>query len=261
MFNLDSALGIEIVNDTLFFAIVKKSTQGYSVQGSMVLKHYSDMPESELYGRVQHFVNMHSFNRDNVILGIPREQVILRYMTLPKEVEENLDQVAQLQFRKYEPNDEAESCLGYSVVERNETTGRIKLRVSMVGEDLIDHYINLLNSWNLYPYSIRVSSTGMVYAFAVHGDGFPEKDPALIFRFSENMVEAILMLEGQDYIAEVFHLKAGQEPAYDWLMIETTSFLSRINIKVDRISGYIWLDGFLRSCFLKLNRGSGMSFI
>ena len=85
MFNLDSALGIEIVGDKLFFTIVKKRYQGYSVQGSMVLKNYADMPEPELYGRVRHFISQHSFNRDNVILGIPRDDVILRYITLPRK--------------------------------------------------------------------------------------------------------------------------------------------------------------------------------
>ena len=97
MFNLDSALGIEILNDSLIFTVLKKRYQGYSVQGSMVLKNYADMPEPELYGRVQHFISQHPVNRDNVILGIPRDYVILRHITLPKEGEENLDQVVLLQ--------------------------------------------------------------------------------------------------------------------------------------------------------------------
>ena len=210
----------------------------------MVLNHYADMPESELYGRVQHFVNMHSFNRDNVILGIPREHIILRYITLPREVEENLDQVAQLQFRKYEPNEEVESCLDYSVVERIETTGRIKLRVSMISKERIDTYINLLASWDLYPYSVRLSATGMVYALAVHRDGFPGKDPALIFKFDEKMVEATLVMEGQEFVSETFHLKPGQVPDADWLMIETTSLISRMNFRVNRLSR-VYLAGEL----------------
>jgi len=236
MFNIDSALGVEIVDDKLFFTVVKKRYQGYSVQGSMILKNYADMPETELYGRVQQFISQHSFNRDNVILGIPRDHVILRYITLPQEVEENLDQVAQLQFRKYEPNEEVESYLDYDVVDRNEATGRIKLRVSMVGRALIDYYLNLLNSWHLYPYSVRISSTGLMYAFAVHRDGFPEKAPVLIYRISGDRAEAIMVLDGQEFYSEGFYLKPGQEVTPDWLMTETTSFVSRIGRKVNRLS-------------------------
>jgi len=257
MFNLDSALGIEIVGDSLVFAVVKRGRQGYSVQGSMVLNHYADMPESELYGRVQHFVNMHSFNRDNVILGIPREHIILRYITLPREVEENLEQVAQLQFRKYEPNEEVESCLDYSVVERNETTGRIKLRVSMVSKDRIDTYINLLGSWDLYPYSIRVSSTGLAYAFAVHKDGFPEKNPVLIFKFDERLAEATLLMEGQEFVSETFHLKPDQEADADWLMIETTSLISRMNFRIDRISRVYMAGDYPESLFAEMQSRLG----
>lgn len=242
MFNLDSALGIEIVNDTLFFTVVKKRYQGYSVQGSMVLRNYADMPEPELYGRVQHFISQHPFNRDNVILGVPRDLVILRYITLPKEVEENLDQVAQLQFSKYEPNEEVESCLEYSVVERNEVTGRIRVRVSMVGRDMIDRYLNLLSSWNLYPYSIRISSAGLMYAAVVHRDGFPEKDPILIYRVSAEKVEAIMVLEGQEFHSEVFFTKPGQAITAEWIMIETTSFVSRLSRKVSRLSK-VYLSG------------------
>ena len=72
-----------------------------------------------------------------------------------------------------------ESYLDYSVVDRNEVTGRIKLRVSMVAKSLVDRYLNLLNSWHLYPYSVRISSTGLMYTLAVHRDGFPEKDPVI----------------------------------------------------------------------------------
>ncbi len=236
MFNLDSALGIEILNDSLIFTVLKKQYQGYAVQGSMVLKNYADMPEPELYGRVQHFISQHPVNRDNVILGIPRDSVILRYITLPKEVEENLEQVAQLQFRKYEPNEEVESYLDYSVIERNEATGRIKLRVSMVEKVLIDRYLNLLNGFGLYPYSIRISSAGLMYAAGVHRDGFPEKDPVLIYRLSADKAEAIMVLQGREFYSEVFYLKPGQELTVDWLMVETTSFVSRISMKFSRIS-------------------------
>ncbi len=236
MFNLDSALGIEILNDSLIFTVLKKRYQGYSVQGSMVLKNYADMPEPELYGRVQHFISQHPVNRDNVILGIPRDYVILRHITLPKEVEENLDQVAQLQFRKYEPNEDVESYLDYSVIERNEATGRIKLRVSMVSRDLIDRYLNLFNSWGLYPYSIRVSSAGLMYAAAVHRDGFPEKDPVLIYRLFEEKAEAIMVLQGREFYSEFFYPKPGQGLTADWLMEETTSFVSRISMKISRLS-------------------------
>jgi Tfp pilus assembly protein PilN len=236
MFNLDSALGIEIVDDKLFFTIVKKRYQGYYVQGRMVLKNYSDMPAPELYGRVQHFISQHSFNRDNVILGIPRDEVILRYITLPQEVEENLDQVAQLQFRKYEPNEDVASYLDYSVVDRNEMTGRIKLRVSMVARSLVDRYLNLLNSWHLYPYSVRVSSTGLMSTLAVHRDGFPEKDPVLIYRIAEGKAEAIMVVNGQEFYSEVFYMKPGQDITADWLMMETTSLVSRLSVKVKRLN-------------------------
>jgi len=242
MFNLDSALGIEIVDDTLFFAVVKKKYQGYSVQGSLAIKNFAEMPESELYGRVQRFVNSCSFNRDNVIFGMPRDQVIVRYITLPQEVEENLDQVAQLQFRKYEPNEEVESYLDYSVIERNENTGRIKLRVSMIARNVMDHYLNLLNGWGLYPYSIRISSTGLVYALAVHKDGFPAKDPVLIYRITGDLVEAVMLLEGQEFYSEIFYNKPGEAVSFDWLMMETTSFVSRISRRINRLAR-IYLAG------------------
>ena len=106
----------------------------------------------------------------------------------------------------------------------------------MVGRALVDRYLNLLNSWGLYPYSIRVSSAGLMYAAAVHRDGFPEKDPVLIYRLSGEKAEAIMVLPGREFYSEVFCLKPGQGLTPDWLMEETTSFVSRISIKISRIS-------------------------
>lgn len=257
MFNLDSALGIEVIGDNLFFAVVRKKYQSYSVQGSLIIKNYSDLPETELYGRIQHFINQNSFNRENVILGVPRSQVIVRYITLPQEVEENLDQVAKIQFRKYEPNEEISSHLDYQIVERNEKTGRITLRVSMVGREYMDNYLALFKRWNLYPYAVRISSTGLVYSLAVHRDGLLRKDPVLIFRISDEIVEALMLLENLEFYSEVFYREAEDEITADWLMTETTSLISRITKKIKQIDKVYVTGKVPEGIFEELSRRLG----
>ncbi|MEE8160426.1 MAG: hypothetical protein V3T61_02185, partial [Acidobacteriota bacterium] len=125
MLKLDSALGIEIRGDSLVFATVSKGLRDFTLNHCGVLENYKDLPSSEIYSWVQGYLERKGFNRENVIVGLPRDRVVIRQVELPREVEENLDGVIRLQVEKLEPLEEETSYYDYTVLDRDQKQGKI----------------------------------------------------------------------------------------------------------------------------------------
>ena len=130
MFNLDSAVGVQIRGNSLVFATVAKGFQDYVLKGCAVVEHYKELPPSDLYAWIQQFGEANGFDRENVILGLPRDQVVIRQIELPLEVEENLDQVVRFQVEKFQPVEEGQSYCDYIVLERDAEATSCKLQAS-----------------------------------------------------------------------------------------------------------------------------------
>ena len=72
MFSLDSALGVEIRGNSLILATIRKGVQDYTLRHSTVIENYRELPPLELRNSVKRFLNANGFNRENVIVGLPR---------------------------------------------------------------------------------------------------------------------------------------------------------------------------------------------
>ena len=96
MLNLDSGVGIEINDGHLVLAAVKKGLRTYSLKNHLIVENYKELAPADLQSRMQRFLSSNGFNRENVVLGIPREEVIVRNLELPSDVEENLDNFLRL---------------------------------------------------------------------------------------------------------------------------------------------------------------------
>ncbi|MDA2938882.1 hypothetical protein MYX75_11550, partial [Acidobacteria bacterium AH-259-A15] len=193
MFNLDSAVGIEIHGNSLVFATVSKGLQDYALKNYGVLENYKELPPSDLHSWVQQYAESNGFNRENVILGLPRDQVVIRHVELPLDVEENLDQVVRIQVGRFEPLDEEESYYDYVVLDRDKDRKKILLQIVMVRRAYLEEQLHLLRGLNLYPAAVRVSSVGLYQVFSAHDDGYPKKNPYLVAAINPDGVELIFL--------------------------------------------------------------------
>jgi len=132
----------------LVFATVAKGFQDYVLKGCAVVEHYRELPHEDLYAWVQQFGEDNGFDRENVILGLPREQVVIRQIELPLEVEENLDQVVRFQVDKFQPVEEGQSYCDYIVLERDVETKKIVLQTLMVPKPFLDECLDLFHELN-----------------------------------------------------------------------------------------------------------------
>ena len=240
MFALDSAVGIEVQGDDLAFASVSKGLQDYTLKKYGVLENFREQPRSDLQHWMRQYAESNGLNRENIILGLPREQVVIRRVELPLEVEENLDQVVRLQVEKFEPLEEKQSCYDYLVVERNEKEKRIVLQITMVHRPLLEEYLDLLRDMDMYPAAVRVSSVGLQQVFAAHEDAFPKDNPCLVVAVDSRGAEFLLVAGKDQYFSE--KVLIDQELTLPQLLGELDRFFSRLEGSIEALAK-IYLTG------------------
>ncbi len=248
MFNLDSAVGVQIRGSSLVFATVAKGLQDYVLKGCAVVEHYKELPHSDLYAWVQQFAEANGFDRQNVILGLPRDQVVIRQIELPLDVEENLDQVVRFQVDKFQPVEEGQSYCDYIVLERDAETKKIVLQTLMVPKPFLDECLDLFHELNLYPAAIRVSSVGLFHVFSAHEDSYPQKNPCLVVDLALSGVEFVLVGGPEKFLSEKVLLNQN-DLSFERLIQEMERFFDHLELANEGIEK-IYLSGPLADHFI-----------
>jgi Tfp pilus assembly protein PilN len=252
MLKLDSAVGIEIQKDRIILTTLKKGFNQFTLQQAEVIEGFEDMPVTELHNRLRQYVRANGFNRENVILGLPRDQVVVRTVELPLEVEENLEQVVRFQVEKFEPTEDEKSYFDYVVLNRDEANRRLLLQVIMVPMAVLDRYLGLFQEVSFYPASVRLSSLALHQLLAAHEHGYPKKGSVLILDLNPGALELVAVTGPDHFLSDKTAMPAdGFE--LDRLLSEVEGFVSRLHLPGEGLSR-IYLTGQLADRYLPLLR-------
>ncbi len=249
IFDLESSLGVEVRRNQLVFCAMAKGLQGYTRRSYQVIEQYRDLESSELHSAVQQFVRGNGFNRENVILGLPRESVIVHSVELPLEVEENLDQVVEFQAAKLDPSEEESSYYDYVVLERNEKERSVLLQIVMVPKETIDSVLQLFRELSLYPVAVRFSTLGLQQLFKVHEAGFGSV-PSLILHLEPDSVEIVLANGARQCLPHKRELEQDEALTLELILAEVDAFVSRLPVRVEACR-QVYLSGSLAAEFLE----------
>ena len=102
--------------------------------------------------------------RENIVLGIPRQDAIIRHLDLPREVADNLKQVVLYQVQAFEPTEEEKFYFDYASLSGKEAT-RLLVLVVMIRKSVLDGYLETLRGFGLRPLSVMVSSIALANLF------------------------------------------------------------------------------------------------
>ncbi len=235
MFNLDSSLGITVQGENLMLASLKKGFHDYSLRNFLIVEGYRSLPIADLHDQVRRFVKADGFSRENIIFGFPREQVIVRQVELPSEVEENLEQVIRSQVDRFEPSEEERSYYDYQVVHRDEENERTVIQIVMVRQALLDQYLSLLRELDLYPAAVRHTSVGLQSVLLAHKDGHPKHSAVVILEFTDDRVE-MMVVSGQRHLFSKSVPFPATGASVAWLLNELNLFTADLKPRVDEVA-------------------------
>lgn len=253
MFYLDTAVGVEIRGKHLSLAVVSKGLQGHVLKRCDQIKDYVDLQPAELHAWFEKFEEVDGLDRDNIIVGLPRNQVVIREVELPLDVEENLEQVMQFQLKKFEPGEEGQSYSDYVILERDVVKKKLRIQVMMVPREILDGHLEFFRELNLYPATITLSCIGLFHAFSVHDDQYPQDSPCLVVTIDSDGVEFVLVTDSEKLFSEKT-LISGEGLTFERILEVLGQFVSHQDLNRKGLDK-IYLSGILATDFIDSFRG------
>lgn len=213
---------------------LKKGLRDISVSGSRILDNFRQIPRNELKRLVQQFFRENRVRRENVVLGVPREQTVVRFLSLPAEVKNNLPQVVRFQVESFEPSEENGSYYDYAVLE--ETTGegaRLSIILVLIKKAFLDEYLALFKELQIPLQSIQFS-TFAIWNLLLSGQDRPKQDVAFVLNFIDGHVE-LVGLRADKLACTRFHRISGKGSLAQELLAEMENALSAARIPADGV--------------------------
>ncbi|MBP9854966.1 MAG: pilus assembly protein PilM [Candidatus Omnitrophica bacterium] len=108
--------------------------------------------------------NFNDIKDDNLIISIPRRQVILKQLSLPSQNDQELRRMISLQISAHVPFNREDIVFDYSILEKD-TNGYAAVLVAVINKPVIQHYLEMLHKMNVYPQKIFIRSFGVAEYF------------------------------------------------------------------------------------------------
>ena len=250
MFAIGLALGVEFRGRNLILLNVKKGIREFSLLEHGVIEDFRDLSPAELQSAVRGFLKSNGSSRERVILGIPREQAVVRWIELPLDVEENLEQVVRFQVERFEPTDEEQSYVDHVVLGRDEQKKKLLLQVTLVPRIILDDYLHVLRQADLYPAAVRLASLAYHQVFLAHADGFPKKLPCLVLALNPGSLEMLFINDSSKFFSHKIVLEGVEELGILKIRQYVDAFLSHVDPLGQDLSK-LYLTGLLAQRYLE----------
>ena len=165
MIYLKTGVGIELRGEDMLLASLQSNISGAAFTNFRRIPYYRQRPKEELRREIGLFFRSKGLGKDNIVLGIPRKDLILRYLDLPLEVEDNLKQVVQYQVQSFEPTEEERFYYDFVKLNGDGKPKRLFILLAMVRKALLDEYLQFLLDIGIRPTAVTGSSMALSNMF------------------------------------------------------------------------------------------------
>jgi Tfp pilus assembly protein PilN len=241
MIYLKTSIGVELRGEDMLMS----SLQGNLSDGAFThFKRIANCRQTNtetLRQEIQQFFRSYGLSKDNIVLGIPRRDVVLRYLDLPPEVEDNLKQVVQYQVQSFEPTEEDKFYYDYSVLNAAGASKRLSIMLTMVRKSTLDEHLRFLRTVGIRPTRVLGSSMGLANLFLQNGKNFQDKTCILVDLGASSM-ELLALSDG----AVVYSREVTKEDKDSWkdlIFKEINSAASKIRLTPEGTLDHLILAG------------------
>ncbi|MGA2261879.1 MAG: pilus assembly protein PilM [Acidobacteriota bacterium] len=161
MIYLKTSVGIEIRQEDLLISCLRSNFAGGTFTKFVRISGYRQRDQAQVRSEIDDFFKAEKLTRDNIVLGIPRKDVILRYLDLPKEVEDNLKQVMLYQVQSFEPTEEEKLYYDYVPIRNGKTDKRIHVLVVMIRKSSLDAHLEAMRQLGIRPAAVTAGSVAL----------------------------------------------------------------------------------------------------
>ncbi len=165
MIYLRTSIGVEIrQGDLLITCLQSNFTAGVFTHVKRIAD-YSSRDRAEVRREIDLFFKSKRLKRDGIVLGIPRQDVVIRYLDLPAEVADNLRQVVLYQVQAFEPTEEDKYYHDFALLPSTPGAKRLSVLLVMIKKSLLDAHLAVLREVGLKPTSVTTGSAALTNLF------------------------------------------------------------------------------------------------
>jgi Tfp pilus assembly protein PilN len=165
MIYLKTSIGIELRGEDMLISSLQSNFSGGVFTHFKRIANYRIRDKEDVRQEVHFFFKLNRLSKDNVVLGIPRRDMVLRYLDLPPEVSDDLKQVIRYQVQSFEPTEEDRFYYDYIQLGKIGPQKRLSILLVMVRKTLLDERLQLLHWLGIRPVSVIGSSMGLSNVF------------------------------------------------------------------------------------------------
>jgi Tfp pilus assembly protein PilN len=241
MIYLKTSLGIELRGEDMLISSLQSNFSGGTFTHFKRITNYRLSDKEALRNEINTFFKSHSLSKENIVLGIPRNEVILRYLDLPSEVAENIKQVVRYQVQSFEPTEEDKFYYDYALLNNNSAQKRLEVLLVMVKKALLDNHLNFLLELGIRPTMVIGSSMGLSNLFLqnqkdVRGKTF------ILADVGASSLELVALRRGS-FVYSHESFKEGDQNWRDLILHELDEATSKMRFESETIIDNILLSG------------------
>ncbi len=195
MIYLKSSVGVEIRQEDLLISSLQSNFSAGVFTHFKRITNYGKRDRGEVRREIGQFFKSHQLDRSNIVLGLPRGDIIIRHLDLPVEVADNLKQVVQYQVQSFEPTEEEKYYYDYVKVNPNLGAKRLSVLLVMVKKSGLDAYLEVLRDLGIKPRSVTASSVALSNLFLQSNRNFLQK-VFILAQVTPSGIEIITLRDG-----------------------------------------------------------------
>jgi Tfp pilus assembly protein PilN len=228
MIYLKTSVGIELRGEDMLISSFQSNFSGGVFTHFRRILNYQLREKAELQQEIVSFFKANGLSRDNITLGIPRKDMVLRYLDLPAEVAENLKQVVQYQVQSFEPTEEDNFYFDYALLNGSGAAKRLSILLVMVRKAYLDNHLQILREIGIRPVAVTGSSMGLTNMFL--GNRKDEKNKTYILADLTSSAIEVLALKHRAIVYSRQVQKEDQGSWMDLILREIDEATSKIRL-------------------------------
>jgi Tfp pilus assembly PilM family ATPase/Tfp pilus assembly protein PilN len=195
MIYLKTSVGIEIRGEDLLIASLQRNLSAGVFTSFTRIADFRLRDRKEVRREVDAFFRSRRLSRDNVVLGLPRRDIIIRHLELPAEVAENLKQVIQYQVQSFEPTEEEKFYYDFAPVRAPKNGKRLHILLVMVRKSFLDGQLDILRDLGLRPAVVTGGTMALANLF-LKSRKEAEKKTYFLADLAETGIDLMALREG-----------------------------------------------------------------
>lgn len=233
----ESFLGIDFKQDCVILTVLKSTFGGARLTSleSLPLSTGENKEEQEilLKNKINELLSKDGIRKDRVVVSLPRERLIYRFMRFPLTVKENLRKVIEYESPKYVPFEKGETLFDFHVLKEDKEG--IDIFSVFVKKKEIEYYLSLLKSVGIKPQLLQVPVGAALTLFHFH-QKFKAEGYTVLVEMEKDFWELNIIKDGVLKDSILLPLEEMEKP--DLLVILRVAGMKEEEVRSSRIYLY-----------------------